>query len=293
MGELWTTAALSDEPIDYNQFHNKLLVILRCTPDTIFLMAFFILLWNVLVLYHICHLRVDRKVRDISLPRKFSSSDLQLIKSPLALKACGISFLGIILFATLFAETLITVMFVLGTTTTTAGYIYSNALANSSSPLILIVVELYFYCKFSGVPYRSSEEKQRLRKINKILIFWGLMKSLGGGFDIAFAQKEQQIYLALLDDGKHHSDAVGFLAKLVGPIVYTGVQFLTELLPILLVADSTTAEMIFIKSEPDDYTLGLDGRVEDPLLKHYSPSEIVSILANATLFLTYNRIAMA
>ena len=47
---------------------------IRFAPETFFFIAFMILLWNVLVLYHVCHMRVDRQLRDVSLPRTYSNT---------------------------------------------------------------------------------------------------------------------------------------------------------------------------------------------------------------------------
>ena len=68
--ELWIHQELVEKDIVYSDFFNKLLLTLRYIPETLFLITFMILLWNVIVLFHVCHLRVDRRLKDVALPRK-------------------------------------------------------------------------------------------------------------------------------------------------------------------------------------------------------------------------------
>ena len=72
--ELWLNQELVEMGIEYSNFFNKLLLSIRYIPETLFLITFMMLLWNVLVLFHVCHMRVDRQLRDVSLPRNLPFS---------------------------------------------------------------------------------------------------------------------------------------------------------------------------------------------------------------------------
>ena len=90
--ELWLSQDLVTKDIAYSGFYNKLLLTIRYIPETLFIITFMILLWNVLVLYHVCHMKVDRQLRDISLPRNTQSlwfSSHNLFSSQYIWKICA------------------------------------------------------------------------------------------------------------------------------------------------------------------------------------------------------------
>lgn len=132
-----------------------------------------------------------------------------------------------------------------------AKYITANAFLNVCSPSVLILSEIYFHCKFSGVPYKSPESKKRLFRVNIILIAWGISRGITGGLEFFADEKEQQVFLAILGN----TSGGTMFQKLLGPILFVSQLFLLEVLPLLLMTDQKTTENFFIKKEIEESTI--------------------------------------
>ena len=148
----------------------------------------------------------------------------------------------------------------------TEKYIWTNALLNVICPGVLIVVELYFHCKFSGVPFRSQDMRKRLVRINLIMVFWGMARGVSGGLGLAKVEDQQQIFKDILNyDSSTDSTLIAYL---IGPVVFVSELMLLEVLPILLIADSKTIENFYIKEEifPRQVTESSGNSVSEPLI---------------------------
>ena len=115
-------------------------------------------------------------------------------------------------------------------------------------PSFLICVEIYLHCKFSGVPYTSTEAQKRVIRVNLILIFWAICQGLTGGMKFFEQNREQQIFQAILGKDKDGK----LLEKLLGPVIFVSLLFFLEVLPLILITDSKTAENFLIKQEIED-----------------------------------------
>lgn len=165
-----------------------------------------------------------------------------------ALRAFGKSLLSTIIVTAVLAQTIITFLYWFTTIWGPRDYIYINAMTNVCSPIILLVTELYFHIKFSGVPYRSPTSKERLLKVNIILIFWGVCRGLAGGIDFIGDEKEQQIFQGILGSNKNGTA----LQRLVGPVVFVSQLFFVEILPMLMMTDTKITENFLVKQEIQD-----------------------------------------
>jgi hypothetical protein len=155
-----------------------------------------------------------------------------------------------------------------------AEYIKANALLNVCSPSVLILLEIYFHCKFSGVPYKSPGSRNRLIRVNLILIFWGICRGVTGGLEFFAEEKEQQIFVAILGDKTSGT----VLEKLLGPIIFVSQLFLLEVLPLLLMTDTKTTENFFIKKEIEESLItGIQG-VSESLIEASDTESVRSFL---------------
>lgn len=128
---------------------------------------------------------------------------------------------------------------------TTDTYVLSNSILNCICPGILIVIELYFHVKFSGVPFRSGIARQRLIRMNIIMIIWGVSRGVAAGLGLSNIDNQKQIFIAILGN-KSPDTLVGIL---LGPCIFVLESLMLEVVPIMLVADGKTIENFYIKSE--------------------------------------------
>jgi hypothetical protein len=191
-------------------------------------------------------MKVDRQLRDISLPRKkyYSCADLTM---HLALNAFGKSVLSVIIVLLFCQQAIFSILFWFADWKPDT-YIYANAFTNMFPPGFLICIEIYLRCKFSGVPYTSDESRSRVRRVNLILIFWGVCQGLTGGVKFFEEDKEAQIFDAILGTKKDGN----LFEKLLGPIIFVSQLFFLEVLPLILITDSKTAENFLIKQEIEE-----------------------------------------
>lgn len=80
--EILTTKVNPFERVEYQTFYSKLLLTFRCAPEGVFLICFFILLWSVQVLFHVCYLKVNQLNEDKSLPRNIAYSHTLSLSHP-------------------------------------------------------------------------------------------------------------------------------------------------------------------------------------------------------------------
>jgi len=166
----------------------------------------------------------------------------------LALNTFGKSVLSVIITLLLCGQGIVSFLFWVLPSWQASTYIYANAFTNMFPPSFLICVEIYLHCKFSGVPYTSAEAQKRVIRVNLILIFWAICQGLTGGMKFFEQNREQQIFQAILGKDKDGK----LLEKLLGPVIFVSLLFFLEVLPLILITDSKTAENFLIKQEIED-----------------------------------------
>jgi hypothetical protein len=230
---------------------NRWFVNIFYLPEMVFPPIFFLLYWQLLVLFYTTHMDISHNEdSDDPPPLRGKSIFIMLI---------------IILFSSLFGI-VIFILSSLGRLEVSA-FFYLNSIFNFATPVIVLITQVYLHVMFSGRPYKSLFQSERKGRVNKTVIFWVFGRTIHGAIDIIAAKYETQVILENFNGDQIDNEA--FFLLLFGIFLLVGEKFFIEIVPIVMMFDLAFVRCFFILEENHNEL--------DHILSHDDLNEYINI----------------
>lgn len=165
--------------------NEKVLFLLLCIPESLFILCYFLLVWQFLAVYHYAH--VD------------GSSSQALIGS--SKKGEAISKLGMLIASFWVAlQTCLIVVYCAGAIGDQE-LLEEIGITNLILPVVAFMIMAASHFKFSGQPVISDEWRRRLNRISAVTVFWSAMRLFRGTISVSEGALDYSLTQEVSEDG--------------------------------------------------------------------------------------------
>lgn len=208
---------------------STLLFLLLSLPDTIFIITYLTLFWEMLTIHYQAHIVFENQHKLLE----------ELSKPPH--KTTISIFVAVILVSLIIIQITLYIL-LLSDSIGGAAISLEISVMNFVIPTIVLVCMLILQIKLSGVPHKSKVWKLRLKRMNLVTLFWTLGRFIRGVLDVLESYSLHSITNELTDDND---------VDIVGVLVLIAVLTVSEVMCILIILDYGFIS-VFVFSQDDD-----------------------------------------
>jgi tRNA A-37 threonylcarbamoyl transferase component Bud32 len=234
--------------------------LLIATPDSLFLMSYIILVWQLVSIYYFAHIENHSNEEFIaSLSKKFKTSKLSVF---IVLCICGFGISQFLLYSLL----------IIGDISRDVVSLQLDWL-NIGLPAINIALFITLAILYSGVPLKSLSWKRKLRHFFLVSIYWTVSRLFRGLSSIVGRVSDNTLILDLENDVQSTGDYIMLILVLV----------LSEICCIFSVQDYGFMGIFMLSEEESEITAPIVNKTEDTSevsiqnISLYSDNPIISL----------------